>query len=302
MRKMKIILPLLVVFILIGIGLMNTSTKAPDAYNPNKALGPQVDYTITGIDAGAGIMNGTNTALDSYGLRAKNWQLQTSSTAAMTSSLGKAVAHHEPIVVTGWVPHWMVSKYNLKFLDDPKGVYGKAENINTIARKGLKESDPEAYTVLDRFHWTPDEMAKVMMKVNEGVDPQKAAQEWLAENPDQLKAWTDSVDKVSGKKLTLTYVAWDSEIASTNVVAQALRDVGYDVTIRPMEIQPLWASVSTGAADAMVSAWLPNTSGKYYDDYKGKFDDLGANLEGARVGLCVPKYMSNINSIEDLKR
>ena len=36
-------------------------------------------------------------------------------------------------------------------------------------------------------------------------------------------------------------------------------------------------------------------------DYKGRFDDLGPNLKGAKVGLAVPKYMTNINSIEDLK-
>ncbi|EHL2642191.1 glycine/betaine ABC transporter, partial [Listeria monocytogenes] len=39
----------------------------------------------------------------------------------------------------------------------------------------------------------------------------------------------------------------------------------------------------------------------YYKDYKGKFEDLGPNLKGAKIGLAVPKYMTNINSIEDLK-
>ncbi|EIM1322286.1 glycine/betaine ABC transporter, partial [Listeria monocytogenes] len=30
-------------------------------------------------------------------------------------------------------------------------------------------------------------------------------------------------------------------------------------------------------------------------------EDLGPNLKGAKIGLAVPKYMTNINSIEDLK-
>lgn len=34
---------------------------------------------------------------------------------------------------------------------------------------------------------------------------------------------------------------------------------------------------------------------------QGQIEDLGPNLEGAKVGLAVPKYMTNINSIEDLK-
>ena len=76
---------------------------------------------------------------------------------------------------------------------------------------------------------------------------------------------------------------------------------GYNVTIRAMEPQPVWASVATKAADAQVSAWLPNTSAKLYSDYKNQVVDLGVNLDGAKVGLAVPKYMKNINSIEDLK-
>lgn len=68
-----------------------------------------------------------------------------------------------------------------------------------------------------------------------------------------------------------------------------------------MEVQPLWASIATNAADGMVSAWLPTTQGLYYKDYKGKFDDLGVNLHGAKVGLAVPTYMKNVNTIGDLK-
>ncbi|MYL61338.1 glycine/betaine ABC transporter, partial [Virgibacillus halodenitrificans] len=34
--------------------------------------------------------------------------------------------------------------------------------------------------------------------------------------------------------------------------------------------------------------------------YSDQFDDLGANLEGAKIGLVVPSYM-DIESIEDLE-
>ena len=40
-------------------------------YDATKALGPQVNYTITGIDAGAGAMGNTQTALEKYGLTQK---------------------------------------------------------------------------------------------------------------------------------------------------------------------------------------------------------------------------------------
>ncbi|MFS7400400.1 glycine betaine ABC transporter substrate-binding protein [Carnobacterium maltaromaticum] len=270
-------------------------------YDAKKPVGEQINYTITGIDAGAGIMSSTEKAISDYQLDKNNWQLQPSSTAAMTSTLAKAIKDKRPIVVTGWTPHWMFTKFDLKFLEDPKGSFGKAENIHTIVRKDLKKDEPTAYEVLDRFYWTPEEMADVMLQVNEGVDPEKAAADWLKANPEKLEEWTKDLKKVDGNPIKLTYVAWDSEIASTNVVALALNEVGYNTTVQAMEIQPMWASVATNAADAMVAAWLPNTAGIFYEDYKDDIEDLGINLEGAKLGLVVPTYMENINSIEDLK-
>lgn len=246
-------------------------------------------------------MSSTQNAMKAYGLNNDKWQLQTSSTAAMTSTLGKSIKNHQPIVVTGWTPHWMFTKYNLKFLKDPKNVYGKAEDIHTIVRKGLKKDKPEAYEMLNRFNWKPAQMADVMLKVNKGEDPHKAANDWIKANQKQVDTWTKGIKHVHGQSIKLTYVAWDSEIASTNVVANVLRSLGYKVDIQAMEVQPLWASIATNAADGMVSAWLPTTQGLYYKDYKGKFVDLGANLHGARVGLAVPTYMKNVNSIGDLK-
>lgn len=284
------------------VGFLTACSSTQPKYDAKKPLGPQINYTITGIDAGAGIMSSTDKALKAYRLEQKNWQLQPSSTAAMTSTLQKAIADKRPIVVTGWTPHWMFTKFPLKFLKDPKNVYGKAEQIHTIVRKGLKQDAPQAYQVLDQFHWTPKEISSVMLAVNNGQDPAAAAKAYVKKHPEQIAQWTKGVSHVSGSpKLTLTYIAWDSEIASTNVVATVLRQVGYKVTIRAMEPQPVWASVATKAADAQVSAWLPNTAAKLYADYKNQVVDLGVNMDGARVGLAVPKYMKNINSIEDLK-
>ena len=76
--------------------------------------------------------------------------------------------------------------------------------------------------------------------------------------------------------------------------------MGFDVKLTPIGVGPMWKSVAEGDADAMVAAWLPGTHGHFYDDYEGQFEDLGKNLEGARIGLVVPKYM-DIDSIEDLK-
>jgi len=152
------------------------------------AAGETVDYTITGIEPGAGIMMSTEKVLDDYGLRDK-WNLLSSSSAAMTQQLEKAYANQQPIIVTGWTPHWMFAKMDLKYLDDPKNVYGGDEQIHTIARKGLNDDQPEAYSFLDKFNWTPDDMASVMIQIQEGMEPEQAAKAWVEQNADKVDAW-----------------------------------------------------------------------------------------------------------------
>ncbi|AOM84311.1 glycine betaine ABC transporter substrate-binding protein [Salisediminibacterium beveridgei] len=102
-----------------------------------------------------------------------------------------------------------------------------------------------------------------------------------------------------GKEIELVFVEWDSEIASTNVVAKVLEDQGYDVTMTPIDNAIMWQSIANGEADGMVAAWLPATHGDLYDEYEDSLVDLGVNLEGARVGLVVPEYM-DIDSVGEL--
>ena len=256
-----------------------------------------VDYKITGIEAGAGVFKASEDAVEEYGL--DGWEVVASSSGAMATELGEAIKNEEPIIVTGWSPHWKFSEYDLKYLDDPKGVFGEAEIIATMVREGLEDDMPEAYQVLDNFNWTSDDIEAVMLEVENGEDPEVAAQAWVDENEDKVAEWTDGVDEVDGESITLAYVLWDTEIVSTNVVKIALESIGYNVQDTPLDNAIMWQAVATGEADGMVAAWLPGTHGDLYEEYKDQLVDLGANLEGAKIGLVVPSYM-DIDSIEDL--
>lgn len=263
------------------------------------AIGEQVDYEIIGIDPGAGIMKATSQAIETYGLT--DWKLIEGSGAAMTAMLDKAVKSEKPIIITGWTPHWMFAKYDLKYLEDPQKVYGEAEEIHTLARKGLKEDHPTAYEFLDRFEWTSDEMGEIMTAIQEGQDPAEAAKTWADAHADRVGSWTEGLTPVDGDKLKLSYVAWDSEIASTNLLEYVLESkLGYDVESLQVEAGPMWTGVASGDVDATAAAWLPLTHADYWDKYGEQLEDLGANMTGVKTGLVVPAYM-NINSIEDLK-
>ena len=75
----------------------------------------------------------------------------------------------------------MFNQYDLKYLDDPDKVFGDAEEIHTIARKGLKEDQPVAYEFLSRFQWTSDDMGEMMIAIQGGTSPEQAAKDY-AEN------------------------------------------------------------------------------------------------------------------------
>ncbi|NUU60859.1 glycine betaine ABC transporter substrate-binding protein [Paenibacillus agri] len=154
--------------------------------------GAELDHKIIGIEPGAGIMTTTEKAIESYGLG--DYTLVESSSAAMAQELQKAYNNNKPIVVTGWTPHWMFANMDLRYLEDPKNVYGGDEQIHTMVRKGLKDDMPKVYKFLDQFEWTPEDMAEVMVQIQGGKSPEEAAKAWVESNPDKVATWTAGIE------------------------------------------------------------------------------------------------------------
>ncbi len=158
----------------------------------------QFDGQIVGIDSGAGIMKTTDKAIQEYGLDLK---LVPSSGPAMTAALKGAEDNNEWIVVTGWKPHWMFARWQLKFLEDPKGIYGKAENIHTVARLGFKEAYPKVAAFLEKFKLDDQQLGSLedMINQEETGQPITAAREWMKQHEDLVNAWTGgSGDQAQG--------------------------------------------------------------------------------------------------------
>lgn len=155
-------------------------------------LSDEAGQVVTGIEPGAGVVAATENALETYD-NLSDWDIQTSSSGAMTTQLTQAIQNEDEIVITGWSPHWKFQSYDLKYLEDTEGIYGEAETINTFAREGLADDLPEAYHVLENFYWETDHMEEIMLAVNEGTDPKEAARNWVDENQDIVSEWTDGL-------------------------------------------------------------------------------------------------------------
>ncbi|MBO0438870.1 ABC transporter permease/substrate binding protein [Candidatus Enterococcus ikei] len=156
--------------------------------NSIEDLKNQAGKKITGIEPGAGVVAAAEKTQKAYN-NLSDWSVETSSSGAMTVALGQAIKNKEEIVITGWSPHWMFAKYDLKYLEDPKGTMGTEEAIHTMARKGLEKENPEAYNVLKNFHWTKEDMESVMLEINNGTEPAQAARDWINSHSKEVAEW-----------------------------------------------------------------------------------------------------------------
>lgn len=142
---------------------------------------------IVGIDSGAGIMMATDKAIPEYGLE---YEVVPGSGPTMTAALKKAIDKKEWVVVTGWAPHWKFAKWDLKFLEDPKGIYGEAEHIDTVARKNLEEDLPDVAQFFKNFKMDSQQLGGLMGEIAESEkDPLETAREWMNENEELVNSW-----------------------------------------------------------------------------------------------------------------
>jgi glycine betaine/proline transport system substrate-binding protein len=143
---------------------------------------------VIGIDPGAGIMKSTEKVIKDYEL---NFELVQGSEAAMLSALDKAYKNNQWIVVSGWSPHWMFSKYELKYLTDPKKTYGEAEGLHILANKEFAKTQPSIAAMLKKFKLNDQQIGSLEGLINQGLSPQDAAKKWINENNSLVNSWTE---------------------------------------------------------------------------------------------------------------
>lgn len=172
-------------------GLRNTPYITADSIADLKKYGDKFHYRIIGIDPESGVMQKARQAIEAYGLT--SYELIPGSEVSMTAELSHAIQRQKWVVVTGWVPHWKFARWELKFLKDPKGVFGGQENIHTMVRKGLQKEMPEVYDFLDKFYWKPQDMGQLMIWIHDddGLYPYDKALRFLRANKNLVQSWLE---------------------------------------------------------------------------------------------------------------
>ncbi|MES1924667.1 glycine betaine ABC transporter substrate-binding protein [Salinisphaera sp. T31B1] len=142
---------------------------------------------VQGIDPGAGLMQASEKAMDAYGLD-DDYRLVSASGAAMTAALARAEDNQDWIVVTGWTPHWMFGRWNLRFLKDPKGSLGGAEHIDAVVRQGFEADYPKVAEFLTNMHLPLDELQAAMYDAQQ-TSYDEAIKKFIESHPDEIKEW-----------------------------------------------------------------------------------------------------------------
>ncbi len=141
---------------------------------------------IIGIEKGSGLAAKTDLAVKEYGLQLEHL---TSSSIAMVTELQKSIAKKEWVLVAGWAPHWKFDRFDIKFLDDPKGVFGKSETIETYARKGFKEMDAFAANYFNNFYLNEQQMAELLNFLQGFDNTSEGAKQWVNKHKGLVDSW-----------------------------------------------------------------------------------------------------------------
>ena len=147
----------------------------------------KLDGRIQGIDPGAGIMQLSKKTLDAYDLN-DGYQVISASGAAMTAALKRALEERQWIVVTGWSPHWMLGKWNLRFLEDPKNTLGKPQHINVLAHRGFADDYPQVAAMLEKMVIPLEELQKAMYDAQD-TSTQAAVKRYIANHAERVDGW-----------------------------------------------------------------------------------------------------------------
>jgi glycine betaine/proline transport system substrate-binding protein len=98
-------------------------------------------------------------------------------------------------------------------------------------------------------------------------------------------------DPVSCQTVRFSDVGWTDVTATTALVTQLLRSIGYSPTVTVLSVPVTFASLENKDLDVFLGNWMPAQEGdrhRYVED--GSIVIVGPNLTGAKYTLAVPAY------------
>ncbi|WP_261904955.1 choline ABC transporter substrate-binding protein [Vibrio fortis] len=151
---------------------------------------------------------------DAFGL--KDFSLVESSEAGMVSQVSRAARRNQWIVYLGWAPHPMNSNVEMEYLDGGDDFFGPnygGANVYTNVRANYLSECSNVGQLLQNLEFSLEMENELMEAIlNQNVQPNKAAQQWLNSNPQQVEAWLENVKTLKGESASEAVSAYLKQV------------------------------------------------------------------------------------------
>jgi glycine betaine/proline transport system substrate-binding protein len=158
-----------------------------DSIDQLNSVSDKVGGKIIGIEPGSGLMRDAARAVDEYKL---NYQIVEGSTAAMVAQLQSAIERKEPIVTMLWDPSWMMHKFDVKFLKDPKHVFPPSQSYYFVAKKGFSTENPELRANLATVFLPITDIGQITVEMADGKTAEQAVDNWWKTHTSLIEKWS----------------------------------------------------------------------------------------------------------------
>ena len=153
-----------------------------NTYEDLKGREDEFGNEFFGIEAGTSSTEESNEIIEAYEF---DFTQVNSSEGGMLAQAQRMMDNEEPVVFYGWRPHTMFNKFDLKVLTNDQGFF-ETSSVEVITNKDLKEKAPNAYEFLSNWSISIDDVEEMIVKIEEGGDPEEVAQEWIDNNQDKV--------------------------------------------------------------------------------------------------------------------
>jgi choline ABC transporter, periplasmic binding protein len=137
---------------------------------------------------------------DAFGL--KDFEVVESSEQGMLAQVQRQSRKGEPIVFLGWEPHPMNANFELTYLSGGDDFFGPdlgGATVYTNTRAGYVGECPNVGKLLENMSFSLAMENEIMGAIlDDGKDPDDAAEEWLKANSGVLDGWLDGVTTKDG--------------------------------------------------------------------------------------------------------
>lgn len=161
------------------------------------------DGEIHGFGAGSAASEILHNAIDEDVWGLGDWTLTDTSVVGMLSAARSAISREEPIVWVGWTPHWMNLELPMRYLEDPKDLFGAnngESEVLTLMRTGFAETHPNLEHFFTQFTFSAEQQSWMINEYGqEERDVEDVARDWINGHPERLQAMLEGVTDTDGQ-------------------------------------------------------------------------------------------------------